>query len=71
MKSLGTGWTQGVEFRGIEVVRHDSGAVEVALSGVAAQTATQLGIARIHLSLSHGRRDAVAFAVAEGGSGSS
>ena len=65
MKCLGTGWTQGVEFQAIEVVRNDAGAVSVQLTGVAGETAAALGIARIHLSLSHGQRDAVAFAVAE------
>jgi holo-[acyl-carrier protein] synthase len=66
MKCLGTGWAQGVGFRDIEVVRSDSGAVNVALHGVAAATADRLGIRRVHLTLSHERGLALAFAVAEG-----
>ena len=66
MKCLGTGWADGVGFRTIEIVRVDGGAVGVALHGRAADVARMRGIARIHLSFAHGRRDAVAYAVAEG-----
>jgi len=65
MKCLGTGWTGGVTFRSIEVVRAPSGAVAVALHGTAQELARRRGIARIHLSLSHGESTAIAFAVAE------
>jgi holo-[acyl-carrier protein] synthase len=65
LKCLGTGWGRGLGFIDVEVVRAPSGAVRVRLSGPAAAVARSLGIARIHLSLSHGRDHAVAFAVAE------
>jgi holo-[acyl-carrier protein] synthase len=66
MKCLRTGWSSGVGFRQIEVLRSEAGDVRVALSGRAAEVAAALGIARIHLSLSHTSGQAVAMAVAEG-----
>jgi holo-[acyl-carrier protein] synthase len=66
MKCLGTGWTGGVGFRAIEVVRAASGAVAIALHGTAAAVARAQGIRRVHLSLSHNEHSAVAVAVAEG-----
>jgi holo-[acyl-carrier protein] synthase len=65
MKCLGTGWGSGVEFRGIEVVRANSGEVHVVLHDGAAAVAHRRGIRRIHLSLSHNEHTAIAFAVAE------
>ena len=67
MKCLAAGWLDGVAFRQIEVVRQPHGAVGVALHGHAQELARARGIARIHLSLSHTDRQAIAFAVAEGG----
>lgn len=65
MKCLGTGWTGGVAFRQIEIVRDDAGAVRVALGGVAAEVAAQRGIRRWHASLTHTGDAATAFVVAE------
>lgn len=65
MKCLGTGWADGLAFRQIEVVREPAGAVSVRLSGAAAQHAQRLGIARLHLSMTHTDVTATAFAVAE------
>lgn len=65
MKCLGTGWTGGVAFQEIEVARDDAGAVQVAVTGRAAQTAQRLGIRRFHLSLTHTHAVATAFAIAE------
>ncbi len=64
MKCLGTGWASGVGFAAVEVTREESGAVGVTLHGKAAEIATDLGIVRVHLSLSHTDEHAVAFAVA-------
>lgn len=66
MKCLGSGWSDGVGFRSIEVVRAPGGAVGIALHGRAAELARARGIRHVHLSLSHDQRQAVAFAVAEG-----
>jgi holo-[acyl-carrier protein] synthase len=66
MKALGTGWSGGVGFLQIEVVRQAHGAVSIALHGEAAAVADRLRIRRFHLSLSHTATHAVASAIAEG-----
>lgn len=66
MKILGTGWAQGVGWRDIEVLRARSGAPSVLLHGRAAEVAAELGVARLHLSLTHAAGLAVASVVAEG-----
>lgn len=65
MKALGTGWADGVAFTGIEVVRAACGKPEIRLHGTTAEKARELGVGRIHLSLSHSREVAIAHAVAE------
>lgn len=66
MKALGSGWSGGVGFRNIELVRADEGAPQIRLHGAAAEYAKKRGITRIHISVSHCKEYAVAFAVAEG-----
>ena len=66
MKVLGTGWRRGVRWIDIEVVRESSGAPRIALHGESARIAARLGIARIHLTITHDAGLAMAFAVAEG-----
>jgi len=63
-KALGTGMRQGVSFRSIRVYRNEQGAPLVSLVDGADQVARQLGITRIHISLSDERHYALAFAVA-------
>ena len=65
MKCLGTGWSDGVGFSQIEVVRDARGAPSLVLHGRALQRANELGIARWHLSLTHTTHGALAFAIAE------
>ncbi len=65
MKVLGTGWGEGVGFRDIEAVKLPSGAVNAGLLGEAAKRARALGIARIHVSITHVHGMAAAVAVAE------
>ena len=66
MKCLGTGWSDGVTFTQIEVLREETGAVGIRMTGRAAEVAAELGIRRVHLSLSHTAEQAIAMAVAEG-----
>jgi holo-[acyl-carrier protein] synthase len=66
MKCLGTGWSDGVGFAQIEVVRDRRGAPSLVLHGRAAERARELGIRRWHLSLTHTEHGALAFAIAEG-----
>lgn len=65
-KAFGTGITAQVGWRDIEVRRKASGEPFVALHGEGAATARRLGIAEIHLSLSHSDHYAVAHALAVG-----
>ncbi|MBA2529007.1 MAG: holo-ACP synthase [Euzebyales bacterium] len=63
-KALGTG-LRGFAFRDIEVGNDELGKPLVALRGPAALVAEQLGVTRVHLSLSTSHELAVAYAVAE------
>ncbi len=65
LKCLGTGWSRGVAWTDAEVVREASGRPTVALHGVAARIAGELGIARWSLSLTHTSELAFASAIAE------
>jgi holo-[acyl-carrier protein] synthase len=65
MKALGTGWSGGVTFLDVEVVRDAEGPPALRLHGEAAAVARRRGVARWHLSLTHTDDLAVAVAVAE------
>ena len=61
LKALGTGMTEGLALRQVEVVRNANGRPELRLSGAAADRADALGVRRMHVSLTH--QDTVAGAV--------
>jgi holo-[acyl-carrier protein] synthase len=65
MKCLRSGWAAGLGFQQIEVDRDAAGAVQLRLHGTASARASQLGIRRLHLSLTHTEAIATAFVVAE------
>ena len=65
MKCLGTGWSEGLAFRQIEVHREATGSVHIRLHGTAAARAAALCIVRLHVSLTHTATMATAFVVAE------
>jgi holo-[acyl-carrier protein] synthase len=65
MKALGTGWRQGVEFRGIEILNEPSGKPYVVLHGTTAEKAKSLGVTAWHISITHTEDLAIASAVAE------
>lgn len=65
-KALGTGWGREAGWTDVEVVRPRQGPPELRLSGRAADTARRLGVSRLHLTLSHTPRGALAVVVAEG-----
>ncbi|MGC9318543.1 MAG: holo-ACP synthase [Armatimonadota bacterium] len=66
MKALGTGWRGGVQFTQIEVRKHPTGMPEIVLSGAAQDRAEELGVRRIHVSLSHETDKAMAVVILEG-----
>ena len=53
MKAIGTGWKRGVRWRDFEVANLPSGKPTLRLHGRAAELATELGVQRISLSLTH------------------
>ncbi len=64
-KVFGTGFTAECQWTGICIVNDDAGKPFVTLSGITAQTAAGLGIRKIHISISHEKAYACAFAVGE------
>jgi holo-[acyl-carrier protein] synthase len=62
MKALGTGWSEGVAFSDIVVVRDGNGTPRIELRGEAAR---RLDGGRLCLSLAHAGDIAVAFVVLE------
>jgi holo-[acyl-carrier protein] synthase len=64
-KALGTGFGEFCRWQEISIARKESGAPELKLSGVTAQTADSLGLTNFHLSISHEKTHAVAFVIAE------
>ena len=66
MKALGTGWCDGVEFRGIEIFNAPSGKPYVVLHGTTAAKAQALGATAWHVTITHTEDLAIASAIAEG-----
>lgn len=66
LKALGTGWRKGISWRDIEIRNDPGGRPSVEIRGGAADVVEQLGIIEMHISLSHCRSHATAYAVAEG-----
>lgn len=64
LKCLGTGWRRGLCWTDIEIRNDTNGKPHVHMCGAAKDQAQALLIADIHLSLSHCRAYATAFAVA-------
>lgn len=65
MKALGTGWRRGVRWVDLEVVREKSGRPTLALAGVAAKIAAQLGVTHIAVSITHTENQAFAQVIFE------
>ena len=66
LKALGTGWGRGAAFRDVEIVRRaaDEGPT-VRLHDGALRRARELGVGRVHVSITHERGHAAAVAVLE------
>jgi holo-[acyl-carrier protein] synthase len=66
LKALGTGWTDDVDWREIEITNNTDGQPAVLLSGRTAKIATRLKARRMLVSMSHTRHLATAQVVIEG-----
>ena len=67
MKVLGTGWSRGIGWRDIEVVREPKAPPSIRLHGQAAAIARRLGMTHWLLTITHGRTTAIAWVLAERG----
>jgi holo-[acyl-carrier protein] synthase len=65
MKALGTGWTQGVRWLDIEVVREPSGKPTLKLSGTTRSIADRLGVKHIAVTITHDGNTALAQVIFE------
>jgi holo-[acyl-carrier protein] synthase len=65
MKALGTGWSNGVRWRDIEVVRAASGKPSLKLEGKAGEVAAKLGVKDIALTITHSGNLALAEVIFE------
>ncbi|KEH97343.1 holo-ACP synthase [Clostridium massiliodielmoense] len=63
-KALGTGFRK-FRFRDIEINKNELGKPLVLLNGDAKKIAKKFGDYKIHLSISHGRENAIAYAILE------
>jgi holo-[acyl-carrier protein] synthase len=66
-KCLGTGWKKGLCWTEMEIRNDPQGKPRVLLSGATKEMAQSMGIADIHLSISHCRAYATAYALATRG----
>ena len=65
MKALGTGWSRGVRWRDVEVVRERGGRPSLSLKGEAKKIADALGVEHIALSITHTADQAIAHVIFE------
>lgn len=63
LKVLGTGWRGGIAWTDVEIFKEPSGQPKVRLTGECLRIATDLGISRWHISLSHIETHATASAI--------
>ncbi len=63
LKVLGTGWRGGIQWTDIEILKEPSGQPKIHLTGECARIASELGIVRWHVSLSHIETHATASAI--------
>src|SRR5262249_48725960 len=66
LKALGNGWAAGLSLRGFEVRNEMGGKPKIALGGAALELCEKLGITEVHISISHCRTHATAYALAVG-----
>jgi holo-[acyl-carrier protein] synthase len=66
MKALGTGWSRGVRWVDLEVVRQPGGRPTLSLKGEAKKIADALGVKNIAISITHTSEQAIAQVIFEG-----
>ena len=66
LKSMGTGWSKGIQWTDIEICNEMGGKPFVRLAGAAKEICDAKGVSEILISISHCRLFATAFATAVG-----
>ena len=66
MKALGTGWSRGVRWVDLEVVRVRGGKPTLLLKGEALKIAAAMGVKNIAVSITHTEAQAIAQVIFEG-----
>ena len=66
MKALGTGWSRGVRWVDLEIVRMRGGRPTLVLKGQARKIADALGVKNIVVSITHTEAQAIAQVIFEG-----
>jgi len=66
MKALGTGWSRGVRWVDLEVVRQPGGRPTLIIKGEAKKIADRLGVKSIAISITHTAEQALAQVIFEG-----
>ncbi len=66
MKALGTGWSRGVRWVDVEIVREKGGRPTLQLAGEAGNVAKRMGVRNIALSITHTADQAFAQVIFEG-----
>jgi holo-[acyl-carrier protein] synthase len=66
LKVLGTGWRGGIAWTDIEILNESTGQPKITLTGECLRIATEMGISRWHISISHIETHATASAIGEG-----
>ncbi len=64
LKAMGTGWSNGISWRDIEVRNDESGKPAIALGGAAREICEKMGVHEMLISISHCRLYATAYAMA-------
>ena len=66
MKALGTGWSRGVRWVDIEILRRQGSRPMLELKGEARKIADRLGVKNIAISITHTSKQAMAQVIFEG-----
>ena len=64
LKAIGTGWTNGIAWTDVEVIRQPSGQPELRVHGKVAEIAAKLGVRAWTISISHTETTAMASVIA-------
>lgn len=64
-KALGVGLSHGLRWKDVEIIKEETGAVSIQLSGKALEHAEKIKVKQVHLSISHSGENAIAVVTME------